>query len=164
MKKYRNYAKESFLSQIPTTRLESAGNSLAEKCKFNFAYFDIQPAGQDFCDWTSDQQTKLFNKLKYYTKESLDHWRKSPVGASGSVLATYGSFPASSDFKHPPHVPHEVEWGRFRLEQAMRLVGFTLPANLHGKEQNSCGYAFDSNTFYVVFLDASHRFYKIEKR
>ena len=68
MKKYRNYAKESFLSQIPTTSLESAGNSLAEKCKFNFAYFDIQPAGQDFCDWTSDQQTKLFNKLKYYTK------------------------------------------------------------------------------------------------
>ena len=164
MKKYNNEAKNIFLSEIPTCSLETDTDCLSEKCKFNFAYFDVQPAGQDFCDWSTDQQTKLFEKLKYFTKETLEHWRRAPIGASGSVLATYGKFPTTSDFKHPRHVPHEVEWGRFRLEQAIRLIGFTLPNRLHGTIQRTTGHAFDCNTFYVVVLDANHRFYKTEKR
>lgn len=161
MSRFSNSGKSSFLASIPSTSVEAENNTLAEKCKFNFAYFDVQPAGQSFADWTEEQRLKLFDKLRDFSRESLLHWRSMPSGKkSGSVLAIYGGFPKNSDFQHPKHVPHEVEWGRFRLESAVRLIGFVLPNRYQNVLHATSGKPFDCNTFYVVFLDADHRFYR----
>jgi hypothetical protein len=83
-----------------------------------------------------------------------------PIGkGGGTVLSIYGAFPQKSKFCHPKHVPHQVCWGRFRLDFSGRLVGFILPAEYDGKYHAKTGKRFDCNTFYVVFLDANHSFY-----
>lgn len=60
----------------------------------------------------------------------------------------------------PKHVPHQVSWARFRLESDNRLIGFVIPEEYHKKENIYTKEYFDCNTFYIVFLDNTHRFYK----
>ena len=158
-----NTRKANFLASIPVASIDASEDTITTRCKFNFSYFDKQDAGQAFDEWPDGQLAKLFDKLRDYSKESLTHWTKEAVGKSGSVLAIYGGFPQRSDFTLPKHVPHQARWGRFRLEQAVRLVGFVLPDDYRDKIHSS-GVAFDCNTFYVVFLDANHVFYKSEAR
>lgn len=161
MKPIKNNKKDAFLASIPVLSLESENDLLSTRCKFNFGYFDVQAAGQDFSDWTHAQLLELMGKLKEYSKQPLLHWRNCPVGkGGGTVLSIYDAFPTNSDFTHPKHVPHEVQWGRFRLDFSGRLIGFVLPTNLHDCEHKVTKKRFDSNTFYVVFLDANHRFAK----
>jgi hypothetical protein len=155
--------KDKFLADINQTSIDSETDLLTEKCKFNFAYFVKQPAGQSFEEWDVNKLHKLLNKLKDYSQASLSHWKCQPIGAHGKVLAIYGNFPTNSDFTFPKHIPHQAEWGRFRLESAVRLVGFILPSSYDGKEHPQTKMRFDCNTFYVVFLDANHKFYKTEK-
>lgn len=164
MTSYKNSGKERFLATIPQVSIESETDRLTEKCKFNFAYFVVQPAGQSFDEWDHPQLSKLLNKLKDYSKESLTHWRSKPIGGSGTVLAIYVGFPNNSDFEKPTQVPHQAEWGRFRLESAVRLVGFVIPNKFKNQVQAATGIQFDCNTFYIVFLDANHKFYKTEKK
>jgi len=154
-----NKKKSKFLESIPTASLDSTDNRLATRCKFNFSYMDLsQDAGQTFSDWNHEQLYKLLDKLMHYGKESLEHWTRAKLGKH-HVLDIYGGFPRKSAFVHPKHVPHQAEWGRFRLEGDMRLVGFVLPSSYKDKVQGSTGAHFDTNTFYVVFLDAEHQFY-----
>ncbi|HEY4555715.1 MAG TPA: hypothetical protein VIG68_04695 [Lysobacter sp.] len=165
MSRYENNRAKSFLDSLPTTSIESTSDTLTARCKFNFSYFEKQAAGQAFQEWTDGQLAKLLDKLKEYSREHLNYWREQRVGKSGTVLAIYGDFPTSrSDFSHPRHVPHEAQWGRFRLEQAVRLIGFVLPNSVRGLTHPGSGIQYDVNTFYVVFLDADHRFYKTELR
>lgn len=163
--RYENSRKDRFISQIPVSSIDSPKDQLTAKCKFNFAYFHKDPAGQSFDEWNELQVKKLLQKLTDYSKESLRHWQAARIGGSGgTVLAIYGSFPRNSDFTCPAHVPHQAHWGRFRLENAVRLVGFILPPGCHDKEHPGTKVRFDCNTFYVVFLDANHRFYKTENK
>lgn len=166
--KFQNSKKQKFIKSRPTSDIETS--DIEKRCKFNFSYFDSsQEAGQGFDDWNADNGLcsllTLINKIKEYTGASLDYWFHQRAGAGGlTVFARYGDFPRNSDFEHPPHVPHDVEWCRFRLGQAVRLIGFVIPANLSGKTVEHRGKTFvlDANTFYVVFLDKNHRFYKTE--
>lgn len=152
--KFKSKGKDSFINSLAhKASVDADDDTLAAKCKFNFAYFDVQPAGQSFEDWTKDNLSSLLNKLKEYSKQSLMYW------IAQDVLSIYGGFPKKSDFTHPKHVPHQAQWATFRVEQAVRLAGFTLPGELDGKVQHSTKHLFDSNTFYVVFLDQNHRFY-----
>lgn len=159
---FKNKTKSAFLASFPTVSIENNNDKIARKCKFNFSYFvKDQDAGQDFCDWTNPQLIKLLDKLVFYSTESLEHWTKQPIGKkSGHILEIYDSFPKRSDFSHPKHIPHQACWARFRLESSVRLIGFTIPSEYNRLEQNSSGYYFCSNTFYVVFLDQNHKFYK----
>ena len=158
MSKFGNRQKASFLKSIPQTSVDSENDTLASKCKFNFAYFDVQPAGQSFEDWHKDDLSALLNKLKEYSKEPLSYWKNN------GVLVVYGGFPSKSNLKHPNHVPHQAQWARFRLKSAVRLVGFVLPEQYDRKEHNATKSLFDCNTFYIVFLDAKHQFYLTEKK
>lgn len=165
MSLYNNSQKARFLASIPVASIEAHTDSLTAKCKFNFAYFCVQPAGQAFSDWPVDRLQKLMVKLQDYSRESLQHWRGVPIGRkNGNVLSVYGGFPTKSDFEHPDHVPHEVEWGRFRIDYSVRLVGFILPTKYGDTQHAGTGKRFDCNTFYVVFLDADHKFYKTEAK
>lgn len=164
MSSFNNSRKDKFLAAIPQSSLDSKADCITSKCKFNFAYFMKQPASQSFDEWSKEQLSKLLDKLKEYSKESLTHWKTQP-SKSGHILEIYGAFPKSnSDFTHPTNVPNQVEWGRFRLESAVRLVGFIIPNNYKDKLHETTQVRFDCNTFYVVFLDANHKFYKTEQK
>lgn len=80
------------------------------------------------------------------------------IGSGNHVLEVYGAFPRRSEFKHPHHVPSDVDWARFHLDGKKRLIGFTIPKDLCSIHQR-----FDGNTFYVVFLDLEHKFYATKR-
>ena len=162
MSRFKNTKRESFLSNIPTASISDKSDTLTAGCKFNFKYYDSsQDAGQRYEDWTNDQLVKLLNKLKHYCEKPLQHWQTQPIGKkSQHVLEIYGDFPRKSDFEHPKHVPHQARWARFRMESSVRLIGFVLPDEVNGKIHEGTEMRFDCNTFYVVFLDKDHRFYK----
>lgn len=153
--------KQNFLSSIPRVFLKDS--NICNRSKFNFSYFDINHPGQDFVDWNdtdgNSKLVKLINKLKEFTRESLLHWEEEKIGSAKkrggrqSVLEIYKEFPKSSAFRHPPHVPEDVWWGRFRIDNSTRLAGFVIPKELNGNSE------YDCNTFYVVFLDKNHQFY-----
>ncbi|MDD2801249.1 MAG: hypothetical protein PHE96_07315 [Methylococcales bacterium] len=162
MNKFDNSKTKQFIKSLSSLcSLEADDNDLVIRSKFNFSYFDpSQQAGQDFNDWSPQQQCCLLNRLKEYTTKPLEYWRNERVGKGGlKMLANYGAFPAKSSFTHPKHVPHQAEWARFRLGSKLRLIGFTVPAELHRIPHNKLNELFDKNTFYVVFLDREHRFY-----
>ena len=160
MTRYSNSAKNSFLASIPTASIDLESDRLAARCKFNFSYFEVQAPGKDFSDLENTTLVTLVKKLKEYGRESLEYWSTQPVGKSGTVFSIYGAFPSKSDFTHPRHVPHQAEWARFRLDWATRLCGFTIPKGYHGRIHKGSGQTFCSNTFYVVFSDPDHRFYR----
>jgi len=161
-KKFKNRRKDAFLSSIPVVSIESVDNDITKRCKFNFSYFTIDEAGQNFSDWSQDELAKLLDKLKEYSKFSLDELSKMKVGRY-AIFERYTSFPVNSDFKLPKHIPHQAIWCRFHLENRPRLIGFTIPEEFHDKIHQRTGLRFDTNTFYVVFLDRDHRFYKTKK-
>lgn len=166
MSRYKNSRRDLFLKELSGfPSLEEDGNDLSVRSKFNFSYFDSsQAVGQSFDDWTELQLRELLKKLKEYSTKSLDCWRNERVGKGGlKVLATYGVFPKRSLFVCPKHVPHQAQWGRFRLGYKIRLIGFTVPAEFHKTLHPKTGEYFDKNTFYVVFLDRDHGFYLTEE-
>lgn len=160
--KFGNNKKKVFLVKIPDTGL--GNGEISKKCKFNFSYFDnSQAAGQDFSDWDHDGLVKLLQKIKHYSDSPLEYWRHERCGGGGlKILEIYGKFPDKSDFTHPKHVPHDVSWARFRMENLVRLVGFVVPRGFKSNEDVKLTEPFDSNTFYVVFLDKEHKFYLTE--
>ncbi|MCJ8271847.1 MAG: hypothetical protein MJK04_20935 [Psychrosphaera sp.] len=170
MKSFNNARKGRFLQSLPQSSLETC--DIATRCSFNFSYFEANQApGQDFSDWNENigacSLTSLLEKIKSYTKEPLAYWRNERVGSKGlRVLAYYDAFPKRSDFSHPPHVPHDAIWARFRLGNLVRLIGFVIPESLAGTEYvdgKGNKYLYHSNTFFVVFLDEAHRFFQTEQ-
>jgi len=79
----------------------------------------------------------MLDKLKNYCEQPLTHWEKQRAGSGdGKVLVIYGKFPSKSktDFKIPKKiVPHQAQWGRFRLGANARLIGFVIPDEYNGK-------------------------------
>jgi hypothetical protein len=170
MKNFSSNKKQRFLTSLPQSSLDSC--DIAARCRFNFSYFEgNQTSGQNFSDWQNNTGAcslgSLLEKIKSYTKEPLSYWRNERVGSKGlRVLAHYEAFPKKSDFKHPPHVPHDVIWSRFRLGNMVRLIGFVIPESMADNEytdNKNNKYPYDSNTFYVVFLDQDHRFFHSEQ-
>lgn len=157
MNKYGNSQAERFVKSIPEVGLDSVKDVLTSRCRFNFHYFQPGPPGQRWEDWDHASLVKLLTKLQAYSECSLKEWERQ------RVLCIYESFPKKSDFVHPKSIPHDVRWGRFRLEQKIRLAGFVVPSSLNGTAHAGTGSLFCSNTFYVVFLDKDHRFYITEK-
>jgi hypothetical protein len=161
MSRFANSRREGFFSSLPTASIENKDDTLTIRCKFNFSYFHEDKAGQAFNDLDKDQLVKLMEKLKFYSGEPLSYWKTLPIGKGKSrVLSIYPKFPLKSEFLRPKHVPHQARWGRFRTDYEGRIIGFVLPEECHGKEHPATGHRFDCNTFYIVFLDNNHNFYK----
>ena len=158
--KKNNPKKEKFLSNLPSENLLSDISELKGKLSFSFKYFDgSQEAGQDFRDWDNKQKQELLEKLRDYSRESKVYWLNQRAGGGGlKILEVYGMFPRNTDFVYPRHVPERVKWARFRMESAMRLVGFFVD------EDDSAAFNLSTDVFYIVFLDKDHRFYKMEKK
>lgn len=155
-----NNKKAAFLKRVIKTDVESSG--ILKFMKFNFKFFDAeQEHGSSFDDLTNEDAKKLLKKIVSFSGKSLNEWATENAGGNGlTVYARYGDFPKPSGFKHPPHVPHEAVWGRFRLGNKYRLVGFVIPDSLNMVCKES--YCYEKNTFYVVFIDKEHKFYLTE--
>jgi len=164
MKKFGNQSKINFLQSIPKSSIESDENDLAERCKFNFSYFTKDKNSQSFDELSEEKIKSISNKLIEFSKKSLFYWTQKAAGSSGSILAIYGAFPARTNFIKPTSVPHQAEWGRFRIDQKTRICGFIIPKKFNGLPQKINKQLFCSNTFYVVFLDENHQFYLTEKK
>jgi hypothetical protein len=163
MSDFKNNRKEGFLASIPIISLDSPDDELTKRCKFNFSYFHVQDSiSQDFVDWDGNELAKLLNKLKEYSKFTLNHWTRKKVGRY-SVFAIYEQFPTNTDFIKPDHIPHQAEWARFHLENRVRVIGFVIPEEYHNNPHPTTRMLFDRNTFYVVYLDKEHRFYKTDR-
>jgi hypothetical protein len=157
---FGNSKKAAYLASIPEVGLEAKDDTLTLRCKFNFSYLCKQDgAGQTFGELCEVELVDLLQKVSDFGRQSLLHWQKQKHGG-GSTLAIYKNFPANSDFTHPKHVPNNVHWGRFRISGEVRLAGFVVPPELDGKPHEKTGILFDCNTFYVVFIDHNHCFYK----
>jgi hypothetical protein len=158
----KNSKKEKFLKQFPLPSLTDNNSNIGNRSKFNFSYFvNSDPAGQDFKDWSHNDLIKLMAKLKEYSRLSLSELKNQKIGSGkhkSNIFVVYGGFPKNSEFKEPKHIPVDVEWARIRLEQDDRLIGFVIPEEI-GKVPE---YGLDLNTFYLVFLDKYHRFYKMK--
>lgn len=160
--KFINSKAISFLDSIPTISLDSDDNTLTNRCKFNFSYFDVQEnISQNFTEWTKEELIKLLEKLKNYSQFSLTHWSKQKVG-NYPVFVIYKQFPTNSDFIKPKHIPHQALWARFHLENIVRVIGFVIPDEYKNKVHPKTTEKFDTNTFYMVYLDKEHKFYKTE--
>lgn len=158
--KKSNSRKNRFLDNLPQVEIISDIMEVKGKLSFSFQYFDgSQEAGQDFKDWTNEQKDKLLEKLKEYSRKTKQEWRNSRSGGGGlKILEIYGEFPRNSDFAKPNHVPDNVKWSRFRMENMVRLIGFFVDDDV-AKEK-----LLSTDIFYIVFLDKDHRFYKTEEK
>ncbi|ALO35394.1 hypothetical protein CMT41_12195 [Colwellia sp. MT41] len=170
MKSFKNSPKKmTFLDSLPVTSIETS--DIAAKCKFNLSYFDDRQApSQSFSNWNEEAGIccldSILNKIKEFTKESLSYWTKQRSGAGSlKILAYYNEFPSRSAFFHPPNIPHDACWARFRLGNKVRLIGFVIPEQMNNNEFIHKGkdYRYDSNTFYLVFFDKNHAFYQTEQ-
>lgn len=157
--RFKNKLKDKALDKLDRASLDDDDNDLTTRCKFNFSYFDYsQDAGQNFSDISENQLQELINSLKEFSRRSLKYWENQ------GTLIIYHNFPIKTEFFHPKHVPHQVHWGRFRLGNKLRLVGFRIPSILHKTLHQKTKEYYDKNTFYIVFIDQDHLFWKTEKK
>ena len=137
--------------------------------KFNFHYLD---QSQDFSGEISTWNTgntddaslyTLIDNLRQFSSEPLHHW------ITQGKFKHYPYF-NSTNFIPPTNVPQEAVWGAFRLTGRVRLIGFSVPGNLHGTEfTDSNGKKhenifYDKETFYITFLDDQHKFWPSKKK
>lgn len=159
-----NSKKDAFLKKFSEGNVEGGidCSNIHKLMRINFNFFtsDQGPASS-FDDLDKDELVKLLAKFINFSDKSLLDWSNETAGGH-SLYVNYRRFPRNTDFKHPLSVPYDVCWSRFRVGSKLRVVGFVVPDSFHGV--NKDGFLYDKNTFYVVFIDKEHRFYKTEKR
>jgi hypothetical protein len=154
----KNSKKKEFIARFPQSSIE--GSDIETRCKFNFSFFDdSQPCGSSLDELEPGVLAEIMNKIKAYSKNDLNFWRNQRCGAHGlKILSDYEKFPPKSKFTHPKFVPHDVIWSRFRMENLLRVIGFTIPRE-YATNTKPGKLQYDTNTFYVVFIDLEHNFY-----
>lgn len=98
--------------------------------------------GDRFSDW--DDQAILARAIE--TLEGYSH-AALRTQTGNDKFTIYGDFPPAgkTDFSHPTHVPEDAEWARIHVTGKQCIVGHVV-----------------QNTFYIVFLDGNHSFWKSE--
>lgn len=130
---------------LENKRKVSVGNmEISGNFKVSFAHVDkTQKFGSGYLDW---QKHGLLAKMF----ETLQGYCCSPLldQIDGNKFAKYGDFPASkfNEFNYPDHVPEDACWARIHITGPAVLAGHIV-----------------RDTFYVVFLDKTHKFYKTRR-
>lgn len=164
-KKFGNSKTREFLKKFEDLEsLDSEKCNLSIRCKFNFSYFDKNQDNSGLIsDWSVENISEFFDKLIDYSTKSLSQLQQIGLGKRRQgLLSFYDSYPGHSMFERPKNIPHQARWGRFRLDQNKRLIGFVVPDEYHGVLHEKTGMLYDKNTFYVVFIDNSHLFYPLK--
>ena len=108
--------------------------------KVSFQYLDTtQKYGSSFKDW---QQCGLLSKAM----DVLQGYCNSPLRLQidGIKFTIYDSFPPEEKtmFVYPKNVPEDAHWARIHVNGPAVIVGHIV-----------------RDTFYVVFLDKTHKFF-----
>ena len=119
-------------------------NSTKGNFKVSFAHLDnTQKFGSGYKDW---QKEGLLSKMF----ETLQGYCCSPLleQIDGTKFTKYGDFPPKevNEFDYPSHVPEDACWARIHITGPAILAGHVV-----------------EDTFYVVFLDKTHKFYKTRR-
>lgn len=119
----------------PITKDEAKNNF-----KISFQYLDTsQKYGSSFKDW---QKCGLLSRML----EIFHGYSKKPLLAQidGGKFAAYEGYPPESKTKFvcPGFVPDDAQWARIHITGQAIVVGHIV-----------------DNTFYVVFLDKTHKFW-----
>lgn len=107
---------------------------------FNISFEDFcskQTYACSFSDW--EKGGHLAHALK-----TLHGYCKSPINYDGDKFGLYGDFPpyGYTLFEHPEHVIPDANWAKIHISGICVIIGHVI-----------------NNTFYIVFLDKSHKFY-----
>ena len=135
----------------------SLNKNIINLCCFNFTYFRKTDNSQSFENWQKEEiLADLMNKIKEFSKKSLQESKNE------KRLKLYGDFPTTAigDFILPKDLPENgLKWGSFRITGEKRLIGFVVSDLIEGLDCSNL-----KNTFFVVFLDKNHKFYKSNKK
>ena len=137
-KKPQSIIKESLAKK------KTLAESSHENFKVSFQYLDTsQKYGSGFKDW---QKAGLLSQLL----DVFQGYCSRPLLAQvdGSKFTIYGGFPPKKQtlFDHPPFVPEDAKWARIHITGSAVVVGHIV-----------------ADTFYVVFLDKTHKFWLTKK-
>lgn len=97
--------------------------------------------GQKFVEWDSEHiLADALETIKGYSSQP-------PSKQFNDRFKIYGGFPPSDKtiFKHPKHVPADAKWTSMHVSGKRCLIGHLV-----------------KNTFFLVFLDKEHEFWKSE--
>ncbi|KAA6320773.1 hypothetical protein EZS27_029496 [termite gut metagenome] len=112
--------------------------------KVSFQYLDTtQKFGSSFKDWQScGLLSKMLETIAGYCRDSLF------TQVDGDKFAIYGNYPPREKtcFEYPLHVPEDANWSRIHVNGPAVIVGHII-----------------NDTFYIVFLDKTHKFYLTKK-
>ncbi|TDQ11291.1 hypothetical protein [Pedobacter metabolipauper] len=128
------------LSSVDTGLSSRRNHSINGNFKVSFQYLDkTQQYGSDFKDW---QKEGLLSKAM----EVLQGYCCSPLvdQIDGHKFAIYGRFPkiTHTRFELPKNISEDAVWGRIHVTGIAILAGHII-----------------EDTFYIVFLDKTHKFY-----
>lgn len=137
------------LSQIDIQRrsanldISKDGRKKKRTLVYGFKNMDANQ-GQNFENWQEDEiLSKMMDRFKQISSMTLNE------AIEGQIIKIYGQeVPEKSNFKHPKHIPDDIEWASIRIQGEERVIGFVE----------------DGFIFQVVFLDKNHLFYPSKKK
>lgn len=123
---------------------KAPADSRPQNFQISLADFDSsQKFASAFKDW---QSVGLLSKAM----ETLHGYCKRPLHEQidGDKFTVYKSFPQAEEtkFTYPAHVPEDAAWARIHVTGVAVLIGHIV-----------------GNTFYLVFLDKTHKFWLTKK-
>lgn len=138
------FTKTAPVSRIKDTLGIKKDGLTSENFKVSFQYLDTsQKYGSGFRDW---QKCGLLSKMM----ETLQGYCHKPLISQfdGNKFVAYDDFPPSdcTMFERPVNIPEDAHWARLHILNKTVVVGHYV-----------------GNTFFVVFLDKTHKFYLTKK-
>ncbi|MEN9444598.1 MAG: hypothetical protein RIS47_1488 [Bacteroidota bacterium] len=109
----------------------------------SFKDFD-RNQGQSFEEWEKEQLLALaVSKLREVCQLTVGQ------ATSQQIIKPYtkNDFPPDSGFVYPKHILPDVTWCSMHIQGKECIIGY-----------------FEGNTFFVVFLDKDHEFWKTKKK
>ena len=139
MAKFKKKKELSIITKILQNK-KSTVNTSFENFKVSFQYVDSsQKYASSFRDW---QKAGLLSKML----ELLQGYCCRPLLAQidGDKFSTYQGFPPPEKtlFEFPSHVPEDANWARIHINGPSVIIGHIV-----------------NDTFYVIFLDKTHKFW-----
>lgn len=139
-----NKRKSASIVKESLEKKKTLADTTHDNFKVSFQYLDkSQRFGSGFKDW---QRIGLLSQLL----DVFQGYCSSPLlpQIDGKKFTIYGGFPPKNRtlFEHPTFVPEDAEWARIHITGPAVVVGHIV-----------------SDTFYVVFLDKTHKFWLTKK-
>lgn len=136
-----NFKKEKQKSTIQSTlETKRSVHDSSENFKVSFQFIDTsQKYGSTYKDWQKEGLlAKMLECLSGYCCSTL------LTQVDGNKFTIYGNFPPKEKtlFTFPEFVPEDANWARIHINGTAIIVGHIV-----------------RDTFYIVFLDKTHKFW-----